>query len=166
MKKILYLSLSLWSLMMVQLGAEDRFDRQGFNFGLGASILGGCYKEDVIDAQGNVSGKTNRKCMGLPVPHIYVGYGLTPQFKIGVESKTFLLLGTLELKGQYYFSEAEESLYLHAEAISAYAVDWGIGKQPVAGFGLGYTSGHMEYELGIIHPSSDALFSIGLKYLF
>jgi len=166
MKNILYFALFLWSLVMVQLGAEDRFDRQGWNFGLGASVLGGCYKEDVFDAQGNITDKTNRQCMGLPIPNIYVGYGLTPQFKIGVESKTFLLLGTLELKGQYYFSDAEESIYLHAEVISAYAVDWGIDKQPVAGVGLGYTSGHMEYELGIIHPSSDSLFFLGVKYLF
>lgn len=166
MKKIIYTSLWLWSLMAVQITAEDRLDRQGWNFGLGASVLGGCYKDEIYDEEsGDVIGHEKAQCLGFPIPHLYVGYGFTPQFKIGLESKTFLLAGTIELKGQYYFTDTEDSAYLHAESVSIYAIDWGFSETAV-GLGVGYAQGHLEYELGIIHPSSEPLFSLGVKYLF
>lgn len=163
MKKIIFV------IMLVNLLNASEIEyfegREGLSYGLGLSVMGGCWKEEIYDDIGNVIGHENLQCLAFPFPNVSVGYGFSPQFKLNLESKTFFLAGTLELKGQYYLKNEQDTFYLHGGIMGIYAIDYGVSG--AAGeLGIGYAKGHMEYELGVIHPSSDPLFFLSAKYIF
>ena len=164
---IKYVFMIMLSLMFINISifANDEIDRRGVSYGLGLSVLGGCWREEIYDDMSNVIGHGNRQCLAIPLPNVSVGYGFSPQFKLNFESKTLVLAGTLELKGQYYLKDAHDTFYLHGGVMGLYAIDYGAGEL-TGGLGFGYAKGHMEYELGVIHPSSDSIFSLSVKYIF
>ena len=167
MKRYILMGLMVCLLPTTKLCAEEKIDRTGVSFGLGVSVIGGCWREDdYYNEETKRMEKFDTECLAFPIVDISLGYGFTPQFKMSFETQTFFVVGLAELKGQYYLKDEKDTYYVHAEVLTPYAIDTNyLGT--TGGFGIGYAKGHAEYELGVILvPSEAPILSLGVKYMF
>jgi len=168
MKKILIV-LCLWQTLYAT-QEEDFEGREGFSFGLGSVILGGCEKEEIWDEKGeNIVGH-ERSCGAFPLLDMSIGYGFTKQFGLSLDIKTLGIASLMGIKAKYYMHDTRDTSFV---SITGGALDVGnVHTLPVIGsynhIVYGYAYGHHEFGLGAGVPYGDksVIFHLAYKYMF
>ena len=168
MKKILIILCLCQTLYATQ--DEDFEGREGFSFGLGTVILGGCEKEEIWDEKGeNIVGH-KRSCGAFPFLDMSLGYGFTKQFDLSLDIKTLVLGSFIGLKAKYYMKNARDTSFLSLMG-GGVNVSGGHSSPGVSSYNSiewGYAYGHHEFGVGAGVPYGDksVMFHLSYKYMF
>jgi len=145
--------------------------REGFMFGEGIVVLGGCEKVDIWDETGEKIIGSDRDCAAIPLLDLGVGYNFTNQFGLSLDIKTLIFGSFIGVKAKYYLKDERDTAFA---SITGGAFDIGGGHSPL-GIGsynnieLGYAYGHNEFSLGvgkIYHDSHTTILHLGYRYVF
>ena len=114
MKKILII-VCLWQTLYAaqEENLEAYFEgREGFRFGLGTVLLGGCEKEEIWDEKGEHIVGHERSCGAFPILDMTIGYGFTNQFELSLDIKTLGIGSLMGIKAKYYMNETRDTSFV------------------------------------------------------
>ena len=146
--------------------AEPFEGREGFHFGLGATVLGACEKEEWNGEE--MQGEKN--CYTVPMLNLGFGYNFKNQFEISLDTKTLIFASLVGIKAKYYMKDEKDTAFV---SLTGGAFEFGNAHTGFIGsynnIEFGYAYGKKEFSIGIGVPYGDTdvtLVHIGYSYLF
>ena len=155
---------------LLQASDVESFEgREGFNFGLGVVVVGGCEKKEIWDEEGNFV-DTEKNCGALPLLDLEIGYNISNQFGVSLDMKTLLIGSLIGIKAKYYMQDERDTAFV---SLTGGVLDVGGGHSGPGAISYnhvsyGYAYGGNEFSIGVgaLHGESSASFHIGYKYIF